>query len=125
MFFAFAVQKVDNRNFYHCIASGLLFHCRTCSAYKHLSCKGGVIYAHVKLEKLVLCSTRYSFACKVYAVSHVKKLVYAGYLYYVCLVVYKICVSFYGCSNFLKFVSILNFYIYHAAVYASTCGDSH
>jgi hypothetical protein len=50
MLFSVAIQQVDERDFNHCVATGGLTHCGTCTAHKNLGCERGVVDAHVELE---------------------------------------------------------------------------
>ena len=47
-------QYVDDRNFNHRVATGLLKHRGTSHVYQHLTSQGGVVDAHVELQTLVL-----------------------------------------------------------------------
>ena len=71
-FFAVAGEKVDNRNFYHCVTSRLLLHRSTCHTYQHLCCQCGVVDAHIKFEQLILCFAGYTFASEIYTVTHIQ-----------------------------------------------------
>ena len=123
--FPIAVEKVDERNLNHCVATWLLAHCGACTADKNLRCERGVIDAHIKLEQLVLRCTRNTLTGEVHAVTHIKQVINARHLLYVGLVIDKIWVGLYGCSNLFKVAALLNLNINHTAVYACTHRDCH
>ena len=80
-FFVLARKQVDDRYFYHRVATGLLFHRGTGHANQYLSRQRRIVDMHVELEQLVLGFSGYAFACQVDAVSHVQQLVYTRYFY--------------------------------------------
>ena len=124
-FFVLARKQVDDRYFYHRVATGLLFHRGTGHANQYLSRQRRIVDMHVELEQLVLGFSGYAFACQVDAVSHVQQLVYTRYFYDVGFIVDEIGIGFDGCGYFRKLVSFLYLYIYHAAVNTRTGGDGH
>ena len=65
-FFAVTGEKVDNGNFYHCVAARLLLHGSACHAYQYLCGQCGVVDTHIKFEQLVLCFAGYTFASQIY-----------------------------------------------------------
>ena len=125
MLLSIAIQQVDERDFNHCVATGGLTHCGTCTAHKNLGCERGVVYSHIELEQLVLCHSRHALACEVHAVTHVEEVVNTRNFLDVCLVVDKIWVGLYGSCNLIEIIALLNLNIYHAAVYACTHRDCH
>ena len=125
MLFPITVQQVNERNLNHCVATGSLAHCGTCTAHKNLGCERRIVYAHIELEQLVLCCARNALAGEVHAMSHVEQVVDARNLLDVCLVVDKVWVGLDGCSNLVKVVALLNLNIYHAAMYACANWDCH
>ena len=125
MLLSVAIQQVDERYFNHCVATGCLTHCGTCTTHKNLGCERGIVDAHVELEQLVLCHSRNTLACEIHTMSHVKQVVHARNLLYVCLVVDKVWVGFNGSCNLIEVISLLNLNIYHAAVYACAYRNGH
>ena len=123
--FTVARQKVDNRNLNHCIATRLLTHCSTCHTYQHLRSKRRVIDAHVEFEQLVLCFSGNALTGQVYTVSHIKQCIYARNKFHMRFVIYKIWIGFDGGSYFVKFVTIVQFDVYHTAMYARTGRNRH
>ena len=110
-FFALARKQVDDRYFYHRVATGLLFHRGTGHANQYLSRQRRIVDMHVELEQLVLGFSGYAFACQVDAVSHVQQLVYTRYFYDVGFIVDEIGIGFDGCGYFRKLVSFLYLYM--------------
>ena len=99
-FFALARKQVDDRYFYHRVATGLLFHRGTGHANQYLSRQRRIVDMHVELEQLVLGLSGYAFACQVDTVSHVQQLVYTRYFYDVGFIVDEIGIGFDGCGYF-------------------------
>ena len=93
-FFVLARKQVDDRYFYHRVATGLLFHRGTGHANQYLSRQRRIVDMHVELEQLVLGFSGYAFACQVDAVSHVQQLVYTRYFYDVGFIVDEIGIGF-------------------------------
>ena len=88
--FTVARQEVDDRDFHHRVAAGLLTHGSTCHAHQHLCSQCGIIDAHIELEELVLRLAGDTLPCQVHAMSHIEQCIHAGHQLHVCLIVDKV-----------------------------------
>lgn len=68
---AFTGQHVDDRQFNHGVATGLLTHGGTSHIDQYLSSERRVVDAHIEFKTLVLSLSTYTFAHKMYAMTHI------------------------------------------------------
>lgn len=118
-------QEVDDGDLDHGIAAGLLVHGGAGHADEDLTREGGVVDAHVELEKLVLRRAAHAFARQVDAMPHVDDVVHAGHLDDVRLVVDKVGVGLDGGCHSGKVMTFLQFDVDHAAMDAGAGGNGH
>lgn len=118
-------QHVYHRKFYHRIASGLLSKRRAGYVDKYLSCQCGVVDAHVELETLILCGSADTLAHEVHTVSHVAYSVYRLNSENVCLVAGEIRVGLDCLCHLVEACAILEFNVYHTAVYTLAERNGH
>lgn len=123
--FAVAGEEVDDGHFNHGVAAGLLAHGGAGHADEYLTGEGGVVDAHIELEKLVLGGAAHALAGEVDAMSHVDDFVHRGDFDNVGFVVGKIGVRLDGCGDLGELMAGFYLDVDHAAVDACAGGDGH
>ena len=91
------MQQINHRNLNHGVASRLLTHGSTGTAYHYLSGQSRIVDAHIELEQLIMSRTTHPLAHKVHTMRHIIKCLHIVHHHHMRFIMRKIVVRLQQC----------------------------